>query len=409
MVYMQAQEEKRQECGYEIAKKKQVKAVQDGWLVESQSGNGFYKVSDTFVCDCPDSEFHKATCKHAYAVRYYLDIERHTKEGVKNERIGLTYKQAWSVYNQAQTSEGKLFDELLADLVKEVRDPRPIQIHGRPHLDFNIALFVAIKKVYSQMSSRRSMSIFGVAKEKGYLENVPHFNTMSVLLNRGDITPILYELMRITSAPLKAIETDFAVDSSGFATRSFGAYAENKYGTKKARRWLKAHICVGVKTNIVTGIEITDESGADSPRFIPLMQQTAQNGFKIREASGDKAYLSRDNLAYIEQLEGIPYIPFKENSKSKPHGSHIWRKMFHYFEYNKDEFLQHYHKRSNVETTFSAVKKKLGETLKSKNHTAQVNELLCKFIAYNILVLIEEMHELGIKPKFNNGDGYASL
>ena len=148
---MQAQEEKRQECGYEIAKKKQVKAVQDGWLVESQSGNGFYKVSDTFVCDCPDSEFHKATCKHAYAVRYYLDIERHTKEGVKNERIRLTYKQAWSVYNQVQTSEGKLFDELLADLVKEVRDPRPIQIHGRPHLDFNIALFVAIKKVYSQM------------------------------------------------------------------------------------------------------------------------------------------------------------------------------------------------------------------------------------------------------------------
>ena len=58
--------------------------------------------------------------------------------------------------------------------------------------------------------------------------------------------------------------------------------------------------------------------------------------------------------------------------------------MFHYFAYNKDEFLEHYHKRSNVETTFSAVKKKLGENLKSKNYTPQVNELLCKFIAYNI-------------------------
>lgn len=58
--------------------------------------------------------------------------------------------------------------------------------------------------------------------------------------------------------------------------------------------------------------------------------------------------------------------------------------MFHYFAYNKDEFLEHYYKRSNVKTTFSAVKKKLGENLKSKNYTPQVNELLCKFIAYNI-------------------------
>ncbi len=391
--------EKRQERGYEIAQKKQITAIERGWLVKSQSGQGFYKVSDTFICDCPDSELHKTTCKHAYAVRYFLDIEQHTQEGIKNDRIRLTYQQAWSIYNKAQTSEGRLFDELLAELVREVSDPKPIQTHGRPNLSFNTALYVSIKKVYSQMSSRRSMSLFGAAKDKGYLEDVPHFNTMSVLLNREDITPILHNLIAITSAPLRAVESGFAVDSSGFATRSFGAYAEGKYGTKKSRRWLKAHISVGVKTNIVTAIEITDESGADCPQFIPLMQQTKENGFNVKEAYGDKAYLSRDNLAFIDNSGGVPYIPFKENSISKPQGnSHIWRKMFHYFQYNQEDFLQHYHKRSNVETTFSAIKKKLGETLKSKNHTAQVNELLCKFIAYNILVLIEEMHELGIKP-----------
>lgn len=46
------------------------------------------------------------------------------------------------------------------------------------------------------------------------------------------------------------------------------------------------------------------------------------------------------------------------------------------------------------------MKKKLEETLKSKNRIAQVNELLCKVIAYNIMVLIQEMHELGIEPNF---------
>ena len=394
--------EKKQMKGYEIAKQKGIKPTKEGWLVKSQSGEGFYRVSDTFVCSCPDSELHQTTCKHAYAVRYYLDIERHTAKGIKNERVRLTYKQAWGVYNDAQTSEGKLFDELLADLVKEVDDPRPIQIHGRPHLDFNIALYVAIKKVYSQMSSRRSMSLFGIAKEKGYLEDVPHFNAMSKLLNREDVTPILHNLIAITSAPLRAVESGFAVDSSGFATRSFGAYCEGKYGSKRARRWLKAHVSVGVKTNIVTAIETTDESGTDSPQFIPLIQTTVDNGFNVKEAYGDKAYLSRDNFAFVDSLGGVLYIPFKDNSTSKPKGnSHIWRKMFHYFEFNKEEFLQHYHKRSNVETAFSAIKKKLGETLKSKNHTSQVNELLCKFVAYNMLVLIQEMHELGIEPNFN--------
>lgn len=30
----------------------------------------------------------------------------------------------------------------------------------------------------------------------------------------------------------------------------------------------------------------------------------------------------------------------------------------------------------------------------------KVNELLCKFIAHNIVVLIHEMHELGVSPSF---------
>ena len=46
------------------------------------------------------------------------------------------------------------------------------------------------------------------------------------------------------------------------------------------------------------------------------------------------------------------------------------------------------------------VKAKFGDKLKSKNWIAQQNELLCKLIAHNICVLIQEMHELGIKPEF---------
>ena len=62
--------------------------------------------------------------------------------------------------------------------------------------------------------------------------------------------------------------------------------------------------------------------------------------------------------------------------------------------------MEHYHKRGNIEATNAAIKRKFGETLKSKNPVAQVNELLAKIIAYNLTVVIHEMHENGINPEF---------
>jgi len=66
--------------------------------------------------------------------------------------------------------------------------------------------------------------------------------------------------------------------------------------------------------------------------------------------------------------------------------------------------MEHYHKLSNVETTFSAIKNKFVETLKSKNRTAQINdnEMLCKIIAYNITVLIRVMIEKEVVNDFSN-------
>jgi len=53
----------------------------------------------------------------------------------------------------------------------------------------------------------------------------------------------------------------------------------------------------------------------------------------------------------------------KHQLTGKSKGSRLWMKMFHYFQYNQEEFMEHYHKRSNVETTISAIKSKMGETV----------------------------------------------
>ena len=50
--------------------------------------------------------------------------------------------------------------------------------------------------------------------------------------------------------------------------------------------------------------------------------------------------------------------------------------MFHYLCYNRTEYLQHYHKRSNVESTFAMIKAKFGDSLRSKGEAAMKNEYL---------------------------------
>ena len=98
-------------------------------------------------------------------------------------------------------------------------------------------------------------------------------------------------------------------------------------------------------------------------------------------------------------MGAVPYIPFKSNTKARGKGS-VWTKMYHYFMLNQDEFFEHYHKRSNAETTVHMVKSKFGDSVRSKTWTAQVNEVLCKVICHNICVVIQEMFELGIEPEF---------
>lgn len=63
-------------------------------------------------------------------------------------------------------------------------------------------------------------------------------------------------------------------------------------------------------------------------------------------------------------------------------------------------FMDHYHKRSNVETAFHMMKSKFGDKVRAKGDTAQHNEVLCKVVAHNICVVIGAIHELGIDADF---------
>lgn len=78
----------------------------------------------------------------------------------------------------------------------------------------------------------------------------------------------------------------------------------------------------------------------------------------------ESAHDPNRNLEALVSVGAVPYVPFKFNTTEGPE---LWR-LYHFYKFNRDTFLTHYHKRSNVETTFSMVKAKFGDALRSKTH-----------------------------------------
>lgn len=404
--------EPREIKGLEIAAKTKLarKGKSNIWLVPSQSGLvEKYSValdSDKPSCTCRDHEFTNDRCKHIFAVEYTVQREQSPDgQTVITETVKVTrktYTQNWPAYNAAQTQEKSHLQALLYELCRAI--PEPLQQRGRPRLSLADIIFSSTFKVYSTVSGRRFQSDLQEARRRGFLSKMPSYNSVFRYLESEALTPYLYDLIATSALPLKSVETDFAVDSSGFSTGQFMRWLDVKYGKEEDRRmWIKVHLMCGVKTNIVTSVEISDGYSNDHGYFKPLLETTAGNGFTLKEVSADKAYLSGENFLTTLRHGAIPYIPFKSNSKSQTsYGpkSTLWTRMLDFYNNNREEFLTHYHKRSNVETTFHMIKSKFGQRLRSKTMTAQINEALCKVLCHNLCVVIQSVHELGIEPAF---------
>lgn len=392
----------REERGKLIFQTGRIRQQNNYWIVGSQTSFKAYKVSFNGhepSCTCPDCELRKHKCKHIIAVELYIKRQI-DEEGKITETKGVrvTYSQKWSAYNKSQTNEKLIFMRLLKDLCENIEQPE--YKFGRPTLPFADMLFGSVMKIYTGFSLRRFMSDMKIAREFGLVESVPCYSSLSNFMNREEIKSILENLITISSLPLKEIEKDFAVDSSGFSTSRFARWFDYKWGKeKKYRIWLKLHLFSGTKTNIITAVKITEGQENDCPQLSELIKKTTEN-FNLKEVSGDKAYSSRENLKLIDSVGATPFIPFKKNVTGKRGTLGIWGRMYHYFIYKHDEFLSHYHKRSNSETIFHMIKTKFRADIKSKKKIAQENELLIKVLAHNICVVIQEINELNLRAEF---------
>lgn len=390
----------------ELTSNSRISFVAGSWYVPSQSSASRHKVDPSPTnpsCTCEDFELRQRPCKHIMAVRQLLERQLKGEPNPDPATIPMrpkrpTYRQDWPKYNLAQVHEKDHFQVLLSDLCRMV--PQPPTKHakgiGRPTMRLCDAIFAVVFKVYSTLSARRFMSDLREAHERGHVEDAISYNSIIKCMEMPETTAALSDLIVRSSLPLRSIETTFAVDSSGFATSRYVKWFDEKYGINRQKaEWVKCHLACGVKTNVVTAAIVGEKNSGDCPQFKPLIETTAEN-FTVKEAPADKAYLSNENLELIEKLGGTAFIPFKCNSLAT--GTPLWERMYHFFAYRRDEFLSHYHQRSNVESTFSMIKRKFGDAVRAKTDTAMKNEVLAKLVAHNLCCCISAWYELGIEP-----------
>jgi transposase len=309
-----------------------------------------------------------------------------------------TYKQNWPAYNEAQVHEKHRLQKMLSDLCRGIPQPPRTGKKGRPTTRLSDMAFAATFKIYCGMSVRRFSCDLADAHAKGYTTKPIHFNSVSAYLEDEELTPVLKSLIVQSSLPLRTVETDFAVDSTGFTTSRFYRWFDHKYGVERTEHdWVKVHMATGVKTNVVTAAAIYGRDAADCPVLPELVKGTAEN-FTVKEVSADKAYLSVENVETVFGVGGTPFIAFKSNSTGGAGG--LFQKMYHFYEFNRDEYMAHYHKRSNVESTNSMVKRKFGDSLRSRSDVAMRNEVYAKLLCHNLCCVILSQCELGIEPVF---------
>lgn len=163
------------------------------------------------------------------------------------------------------------------------------------------------------------------------------------------------------------------------------------------QQWVKLHLVVGVKTNMIARAAVSPGNHHDSPYFKGLITETAGH-FDVRQVLGDLGYSSRGNNQLGSDLGFDVRIPFKSNTLPPADDGSEWSANLRLFLDENERFMEEYHLRSNVESTNGSVKTTQPQKLRCKSFGAQVNEVLAILIAYNIRVLAREVWMRGVEP-----------
>ena len=243
------------------------------------------------------------------------------------------------------------------------------------------------------------------------LEFVPHFTTLqkaSVRLLRSRRVQRLLDRTVERARRDKLIGPRIklaAIDSSGFeshhASRYFVARRKNWRKTKGKprptyRHFPKLGILCDCASHLVLAAATEQGPRPDFGHAAPVLDD-AERRIPIRCLLGDAGYDAEWIHMYARVVFGTRTIipPLSGRPPTGPPRGYYRRLMSRRFD------ATNYHQRSQAETTFSMIKRRLGEAVNARSYWAKHRALLLKVITYNILLLallIQVFYRASMRP-----------
>ena len=169
-----------------------------------------------------------------------------------------------------------------------------------------------------------------------------------------------------------------SIDSTGFTSAYASHYYSDRIG-KTRKSFVKTSIAIDSKHLIILGWKFSKHPVNDRKHAKSLINQT-QRVTKSQCFTMDKGYDAEWIHKYIrEHIGADSQIPIRE-----------WDGKIYSGDYRKEMFenlnREKYRQRNLVECTFSMIKRKYGETLRSRKYYNQLKEIKTRIIIHNLML-----------------------
>lgn len=304
------------------------------------------------------------------------------------KRWGKEFKdnRNWKEYNEKLVRRGELY--LSLDFIKNW-DSELNKMNGnkrgRPfEFPHQFILFMAFVHIIFYMPYRQM---------EGFIRQLSKFVSP---LKVADYTTMFKRIANL-DIPLKDTVTEkedstiISVDSTGVKVTNRGEWMREKW--KIHRGWIKVHIAVDIKTKEVVSIEVTEETVSDHEKFEDLIESAEDTigKDKIDLVLGDGGYDTIDIFNRLDEDGITAGIKTRRDASTKARGSSYRAKCVRERKrlgYEKWKAKYGYGQRWAAETTFSAVKRIFGESVRASSIVGMFHEVKMKFIFYNMLLNI---------------------